>query len=297
MTKEDWIENPTVCFDHFVEKCSYSEKSIKSYKSTFNDLLRFVTEHNENLTTANIRIFHEWLKSKSVSYQTEIRYLSFISTVYDEMFNDGAIDENFAKQLVSQKMKVKKGKVAKRLPVALDEKEFDLLMTEINKAHILPRMRTVILILLSCGLRVTELCNLLAKDIHLDVEYPYLCVIGKGNKERQVPIPQEVCNDLASHEAELPNLNGYFVGVERNGQIAPYSPSGLFRMVQSVMRSAGIIKLRMSPHVLRHSYATRQLQGNVPIATLKMWLGHSSLQTTLIYEHSVVARSAIRPHL
>lgn len=297
MEKNDWVTNPAECFAVFLEKRDYSKKSCQTYKSVFNDLIEFLGKHNENLTTANERIFQEWMKTKPVSHNTGIRYLSFISSVLDEMFDDGAIDENFAKLLKEKKSKLKKGKTAKRLPVALDENEFNLLIAEIDKGYILPRVRIVVLILLSCGLRVDELCNLAVKDIHLDVEYPYLRVIGKADKEREVPIPDEVCNALEDHQSTLPDQNGFFIGVERKGKIDQYSPSGIFRMIQRLMSKAGIVKRRMSPHVLRHTYATRQLQGGVPIATLKMWMGHDSIATTMIYEHSVCARSSVRPTL
>ena len=135
------------------------------------------------------------------------------------------------------------------------------------------------------------------RDVYLDAEHPYLRVIGTGDKEREIPIPDELLVVLGQHEATLPTLNGLFVGVERNGELVAYTPSGVFKMIQKIMRSAGIVKRRMSPHVLRHTYATRQLQAGVPIATLRMWMGHSSIATTMIYESSVIARGSVRPKL
>lgn len=290
-----WVENPILCFDEYLESRGYSKKTRITYKSIFNGLVAFMGECGENLSSVNERILQEWLNKCAVSYQTEIRYLSLISAISDELFDKSIIDINSAKALIHKKSKLKRGKTAKRLPIALDEKEFDLLMTEISKPGVLPRRRIAILIMLGCGLRVSELCGLQVKSMHLDVERPYLSVIGKGDKEREVPIPEEICRDLALHEADLIDLGGCFIGVERNGIIEPFSPSGVFRMVQEVMRSAGIVKRRMSPHVLRHTYATRQLQAGVPMATLTMWMGHDSSVTTMIYQHAVIARSSVRP--
>lgn len=295
MKKCNWTDRPASCFDDFLESRSYSEKSRKSYKSVFCSFLEFMYKCGETLKTVNERILQEWLINLGVRHQTEIRYLGLMSSVFEEMVNQEIIVENFASSLIVKKTKLKRGKTGKRLPVALDEKEFDLLMLEINKPGVLPRRRIVVLILLGCGLRESELCDLRTQDIHLDAEQPYLRVIGKGDKEREVPIPEEICRDMAHYQDEIPTLTACFVGVERRGEWVPFSPSGIFRMVQELMRKAGIIKHRMSPHVLRHTYATRQLQAGVPIALLKMWMGHKSLTTTMIYEHSVAARSSVRP--
>ena len=297
MKNDDWASNPTVAYDIFLQKRGYSEKTVKSYKSVFNNFVAFLQNHKESLITANDRMMQEWLISVSVSHNTEIRYLSLLSSVFDEMFDAGDIDENFAKRLIDKKLKLKRGKAGKRLPVALDKNEFELLMAEIEKNNVLPRIKVTVLLLVGCGLRVSEYCELAAKDVYLDAEHPYLRVIGKGDKEREIPIPDELLVVLGQHEATLPTLNGLFVGVERNGELVAYTPSGVFKMIQKIMRSAGIVKRRMSPHVLRHTYATRQLQAGVPIATLRMWMGHSSIATTMIYESSVIARGSVRPKL
>ncbi len=297
MKNNDWVSNPVGAYDDFLKKRGYSEKTIKSYKSVFMNFLSFLEIHKEHLNTANDRVIQEWLISLSVCHNTEIRYLSVLSSVFDEMFDAGDIDENFAKRLIDKKLKMKRGKAGKRLPVAFDKNEFDLLMAEIGKEDVLPRIKITVLLLVGCGLRVSEYCDLAAKDVYLDAEHPYLRVIGKGDKEREVPIPDEVLVALGQHEATLPTLKGLFVGVERKGVLVAYTPSGVFKMIQKLMRSAGIVKRRMSPHVLRHTYATRQLQAGVPIATLRMWMGHSSIATTMIYESSVIARGAVRPKL
>lgn len=292
-----WVENPKACFDEFLNARAYSDKTQVTYKSVFYGFVTFIEKHNETLKTVNERIMQEWLIKCGVSHATEIRYLALLSDVFGELIDKSIVDENYAFLLKNKKTKLKKGKTAKRLPVALDEKEFNLLMSEINKDGTLPRIRITTLLLLACGLRETELCELKAKNVHLDVDQPYLSVIGKGNKEREVPIPDEICRDLELHESELPNLDGCFVGVERDGIVAEYSPSGVFRMIQGAMRRAGIVKRRMSPHVLRHTYATRQLQAGIPLATVSLWMGHDSVATTMVYQHAVIARSAVRPKL
>jgi len=295
MENRDWSSDPVGSFDDFLESRQYSEKSKTNYKSIFYDLLCFLARTDTKLELATDRTFNAWLENKAICDKTGIRYLSFISSILDEMFNDGAIDENFAKLLIDKKSKIKRGKSAKRLPVALDEKQFNLLIGKINDGVVLARARTVVLILIGCGLRVSELCNLMAKHVHLHEERPYLRVIGKADKEREVPIPEDILGDLIDHESRLPALDGYFIGVERNGLITKYSTSGVYRMVNGFIDAAGIEKDRKSPHVLRHTYATRQLQAGIPISTLKLWLGHDSIATTMIYEHSVAARTGMRP--
>lgn len=291
----NWVANPNECFLEFLKERNYSEKSIKSYKSIFGSLVHFITKHSYSLKTMNERILQEWMISCAISGKTEIRYLSLISSVLDILIEKSIIDENCARQLIDKKEKLKKGRSAKRLPVALSESEFNALIGVIGQPGVLPRVRMTVMMLAGCGLRVSELCDLQAKDVHVDVENPYLRVIGKGDKEREVPIPEEVCHEIEVYQASTPSASGYFLGVERKGVTEKYSPSGVFRMVQSAMRAAKIVKTRMSPHVLRHTYATRQLHAGIPIAILKMWMGHDSIVTTAIYEHSVVARSSVRP--
>lgn len=301
---DNWIDYPMEMFSRFLDARSYSEKSKIAYRSIFNAFVRWLHEHRQDLTSANGRVLQEWLLALGVTHQTEIRYLSFISTVFDQMFDDGAIDENFAKPLIDKKKRLKRGRKASRLPVALDEKEFNALIAKINEPEIMPRRRVAVLILLGCGLRADELCQLKTKDVHLDSDRPYLSVIGKGNKEREIPIPDDVRDALISYEEkERESMAGsFFIGVNRRESAnkkkwVALSPSGIYRAVQELMREAGIVKTRMSPHVLRHTYATRQLQAGVPLATLKMWMGHSSIATTMVYEHSVIARSGVRPRL
>lgn len=295
MESIDWNNEPDACFMELLIISKYSENTIKPYASVFGHFVRFLNEHSIIISSANECILKEWLIKCAVNDKTENRYLYIISLAFANMLESGLVEENWPELLIAKKKKLKKGRTGKREVVALDERQFRQLCDEYTKPGYHPRMRVVVQLLIGCGLRVSELCDLKASDVHLDLDAPYLTVIGKGDKERSIPIPDEIIGALRDQEAALPSLNGYFVGVEHNSKIVPYTPSGIYRMIQKMMQAAGIVKERMSPHVLRHTYATRQLQGGVPVAILKMWMGHESIITTIKYEHSVQARGAIRP--
>lgn len=297
MENLDWNNEPEACFMELLEIGNYSDKTMKTYNSVFCHFVRFLNDHSIVISSANERILKEWLIRCAVSDKSENRYLYIISLAFANMLEGGLVEENWPELLIAKKKKLKKGRTGKREIVALDDKQFRQLQDEYNKPSYHPRMRVVVQLLIGCGLRVSELCELKASDVHLDLDAPYLTVIGKGDKERSIPIPDEIVGALRDQEAILPSLSGYFVGVEHSNKIVPYTPSGIYRMIQKMMQGAGIVKERMSPHVLRHTYATRQLHGGVPVAILKMWMGHESITTTAKYEHSVQARGAIRPKL
>jgi len=297
----NWISKPEAAFEEYIETHKYSDKTKITYRSIFGELNAFISKHGFNLKTANERIFIEWLGSLAISQKTESRYLSVVARIYDELYESNIINENVIRLLIAKKIKDKKkdrSREEKRLPVSLNEKEFDLFIGIANHKKTLERQKIVALLLVGCGLREEELCRLEAKHVHLNVDNPYLRVIGKGNKEREVPIPEEICPELERYEAALPDLDGPFVGVERGGVLSPYSTSGVYRMIYGMMKKAGIVKKRMSPHVLRHTYATRQLQAGIHLATVSLWMGHDSVLTTNIYQHAVIARtSSARPRL
>lgn len=299
MTKT-WVSQPEARFNDFLRRCDYSENSCVSYRTVFFSFLRFLTKHELDLSSVTENIIKEWLRTCSIRAKTEIRYIAFFASVFNELVEELVIEENYAAILLwkrkNEKTKIK-GKAGRRLPVALNEKEFESFYLYTHSPNVLPRVRVVATVLAACGLRVDELCNLKVSDVHLDVEYPYLRVIGKANKEREVPIPDAVCAELEAHVASLPSLGGAFVGLERNGKLVPYSNSGIYKMIRGLMRKCEIVKAKISPHVLRHTYATRQLQAGIPLATLSLWLGHDSIATTMVYQHAVVARTSVRPIL
>lgn len=143
------------------------------------------------------------------------------------------------------------------------------------------RDRCILLLGLYCGLRVSEISRLRVADLDLNPDEPTLFVNqGKGGKDRYVPVPARILGDLRSL---VENRRGWvFPSPRTPGR--PLAVRTIFDVVRGAAREAGIER-RTSPHVLRHTYATRLLDADADLLTIKDLLGHASVATTQIYAH------------
>ena len=193
----------------------------------------------------------------------------------------------------------------KRLPVALDNNESVLLLrgTQLNEADSFQVMRIKMLIRLMyyTGLRQAEAATLTVSSCHIQDEHPFIQVIGKGNKERVIPITQESKAEIESYlsyRLDWFNRNGipynHYLFSHRDG--STFSGSGVYRMVEKVLTDCGITKPKMGPHILRHTFATRQLAAGIAPAVVKLWMGHSSMNILFKhYEHVINSPKGITP--
>ena len=135
------------------------------------------------------------------------------------------------------------------------------------------------LLMYACGLRITEAATLEVTAI--DGIIGFIRVIGKGNKERQVPLPQPVLAELRSLWKTHRDKRRLFPSPRQEGPISRYA---LWLTFKQAVRAAGITR-RITPHSLRHSYATRLLESGVDIRVVQILLGHARIGTTAIYTH------------
>jgi integrase/recombinase XerD len=153
------------------------------------------------------------------------------------------------------------------------------------------RDRTLIEVLYATGLRVSELVGLRAADLHIDAGY--LTCIGKGSKERLVPVGDEAAGWLKRYlrdgrPALLGGRSSTHLFVNARGGDA-LTRSGFWRILSAYGRAAGITRA-ISPHVLRHSFATHLLERGADLRAIQLMLGHADLSTTQIYTHVLEAR-------
>jgi site-specific recombinase XerD len=139
--------------------------------------------------------------------------------------------------------------------------------------------KTAMLLMYACGLRITEAATLEVTAI--DGINGFIRVIGKGNKERQVPLPQPVLAELRSLWKTHRDKRWLFPSPRQEGPISRYA---LWLTFKQAVRAAGITR-RITPHSLRHSYATRLLESGVDIRVVQILLGHARIGTTAIYTH------------
>lgn len=178
-------------------------------------------------------------------------------------------------------------KIGRKLPDTLSENEIDALIAEIDLSK--PqgeRNRAIIEMLYSCGLRVSELTNLKLSDLYFDEGF--INIIGKGDKQRFVPIneyTQKYINiytgEIRNHMKVVPQSKDILFLNRRGKQL---TRAMIFSIVKTLAQKAGITK-NISPHTFRHSFATHLLQNGADLRSIQQMLGHESITTTEIYMH------------
>lgn len=219
-------------------------------------------------------VYHSGFEPKS-----QARMLSGIKNFYHYLLKTGKIQVNPTQQL-------ERPKLGRYLPVVLSVQEVDSMIKAIDLSLPLGhRNQAMIEILYGCGLRVTELVNLKFEQLHLDNQY--IRVIGKGDKERMVPIGSKAIHSL-SHYLTVRKLqkvatgDGSYVFLSQRGR--RLNREMVFQIVKSLALTAGI-KKDISPHTLRHSFATHLIQGGADLRSVQDMLGHESITTTELYTH------------
>ena len=242
--------------EHLENIRGYSDLTIKSYDISITKALSFIEIINEdekiilNLMPYRIHIAH--LNSKTISKNlSAIR--SFVSYL-----NEKSIDVSLeANESV---------KIAKTLPKPISHK---YIVEAINGAELQEKL--VVTLLYTLGLRISELSSLKLEDIGQE----WIRILGKGNKERDVPLLNSSRDILDEYLTSFTPKKFLF---EKNGE--KLSENSLRYMVNKVFRD---VSLKVTPHQLRHSYASSLLNGGAPIVDVSELLGHSSMATTQIY--------------
>ena len=256
--------------------------SIESYKYDltifYNDIKNKL--ENNNLHKLKIEFIYDFIKNQSINRISSATIKRRVSTI-----------RNFYLFLQKREVisfivpEIKTPKIGIKLPNYLSIEEVDKLLSapDINTFKGL-RDKTMLEIMYSCGLRVSELISLKKKDIN--IKNSFIRIIGKGNKERIIPIGEialEYLNkyfELLSYNSKLNNSKNVFIN--KNG--LPLTRQYFFKIIKYYSIKANINK-NISPHTLRHSFATHLLENGAPLIAVKNLLGHESINTTQIYTH------------
>ncbi len=173
--------------------------------------------------------------------------------------------------------KLKPPKVPKSLPKALTREEVRKLLSVIPPTK--TRDRLIVFLLYGAGLRVSELCNLKKSDV--DFERGLILVrSGKGAKDRVVPLPDALVSEIRNYLSKREDESEYLIVEDRRSEKGRLSPKTVWYLLRKYGNRAGI---RVTPHMLRHSFATHMLENGVDIRAIQELLGHSNLSTTQIY--------------
>ena len=261
---------------------NYSPNTLEAYQHDLRHLLDYCEREGKEplaLKLEDLQHFAATIHELGIGPTSQARILSGVRSFYRYLLLDGYIDNDPTELLESPRL-------GEHLPEVLSTEEVDQLEDSIdlstNEGH---RNRAIIEVLFSCGLRVSELVNLKYSDLFL--EEGYIRVMGKGSKERLVPISERAIHELDNWRS-VRNLMVIKPGEEDyvflNRRGAHLTRTMILIMIKRQAEAAGIAKT-ISPHTLRHSFATALLEGGADLRVIQALLGHESIGTTEIYTH------------
>ena len=270
-----------------------TENTREAYLS---DILKFQQtlassgKEADKVSTEDLHGFVAAMHDLGISPRTQARFISSLRSFYTFLKLEGLTSVNPALQLEMPH-------IGLHLPEVLTVEEINAMIGECDISDILGRRnRAMMELLYSCGLRVSELVNLQLDNIYPDESY--LMISGKGNKQRIVPISDTalhlllswITDDRPTFDIQPKAENTVFLNRRGNA----LTRNMVFIIVRQLAELAGIDKT-ISPHTLRHSFATHLLEGGAPLNIIQQMLGHSSIATTEIYLH--VDRTRLRDEI
>ena len=265
---------------------SLSKNSIEAYSLDVEKLFQYSQtlespiNNPANIETRHIQDLLQWINEMGMSQHSQSRILSGIRSFYTYLAIEGEVTQNPAELIESPRL-------IQRLPEFLSVEEIEQLISalDLSKPEGM-RNKALLEVLYGCGLRVSELINLKLSNLSLEIEF--IKVVGKGNKERLVPIGQSAIKHLKHYIEEVrvhapikPGKEDY-VFINRLG--TPLSRVMIFMIIKDLALKAGI-KKNISPHTFRHSFATHLIEGGADLRAVQEMLGHESITTTEIYTH------------
>jgi integrase/recombinase XerD len=261
-----------------------AQNSIDSYSGDVKKLIAFLEENEMSfspitITDAEIQQFI-YKVSTEINARSQARLISGLRNFFDYLIFEEYRKTNPTDLLESPK-------IGRKLPDTLSENEINTIIATIDLSE--PqgeRNRTILETLYSCGLRVSELINLQLSDLFF--EEGFIRVIGKGNKQRFVPINWQAQQFIATYINEirvhLSVQKGFEDTVFLNRRGKKLTRVMIFTIVKNLAEKAGIHK-KISPHTFRHSFATHLLERGADLRAIQQMLGHESITTTEIYMH------------
>ena len=264
---------------------SLSGNSVDAYLSDIEKLVQYFQSVNlspnlNEISTADLKAFISWLNELGMLASTQARVISGLKAFFNYLILEDIVVNNPMALIEAPKL-------SRKLPDTLNINEINQLIDAIDASK--PegiRNKAILEVLYGCGIRVTELTELKISNLFPQIEF--VKVIGKGNKERLVPIGGVALKllDLYMHQVrvhmKIKKGNEDFIFLNRFG--AKLSRISIFNLIKSLAITTGI-KKTISPHTLRHSFATHLIEGGADLRAVQEMLGHSSITTTEIYTH------------
>jgi integrase/recombinase XerD len=264
---------------------SLSANSVEAYIHDIEKLVQFLDYRKidstpDKITLQQLKAFVQWVNELGMTSITQARVISGIRAFYKYLLVEDLVDSDPATLLEAPKL-------SRKLPVFLSVEEIDKLIAavDLSKAEG-ERNKAIIESLYSCGLRVSELVNLKLSCLYFEIGY--IKVIGKGDKERIIPIGNSAIKQITiyldhirTHQHIKPG-NEDVLFLNRRG--AKLTRVMIFTIIKDLAKKIKLKKI-ISPHTFRHSFATHLIEGGADLRAVQEMLGHESITTTEIYTH------------
>lgn len=259
-----------------------SDNTIEAYIDDIEKLLRYLDTTDESwkdVQRDTLVNFVCTLQDLGIVARSQARVISGIKSFFRFVLLEGLIENDPSEQLETPRL-------GRHLPSILTVDEINAMIASIDLTiHEGQRNRTILEVLYSCGIRVSELVGLKLSQLYLDDEY--ICVEGKGGKQRLVPISPTAIDEIKLYlqsrsELDIKPGEEDYLFLNRRGR--HMSRVMVFYIVRNACEQCGI-KKRVSPHTLRHSFATHLLENGANLRAIQNMLGHESITTTEVYVH------------
>lgn len=271
---------------------SLSDNTVDAYLTDLDKLLAYLTLENINILDVrleNLEDFSAGLHDIGIHPRSQARILSGIRSFYRFLIMEDYLESDPTELLESPQTGFK-------LPEVMTVEEIDLLIGSIDRGTKEgQRNRAILETLYSCGLRVSELCNLKLSELYF--EEGFIKVEGKGSKQRLVPISPRAIKEIRLYFTDR-NLMKIKPGFEDFVFISNFGKNisriMVFHIIKELAERIGL-KKKISPHTFRHSFATHLLEGGANLRAIQCMLGHESIGTTEIYTH--IDRNMLRSEI
>ncbi|MFC2948252.1 site-specific tyrosine recombinase XerD [Virgibacillus sediminis] len=277
-------------FFHYLQiERGLSENTLNSYRRDLDKYIRYVKNVEQksswdDVTRNDIIGFLHWLKDSGKSSATMSRHVSSIRSFHQFLIREQLVNQDASLHIETPRKE-------RKLPDVLSMEEVDALLSIPGSTPLAIRNKAMLELLYATGLRVSELITLKVSDLHLTMGF--VQCLGKGERERIVPIGKTAEKAVRQYLEESrgllikrrPGENILFV----NQHGKPLSRQGFWKILKAAVREAGI-KKTITPHTLRHSFATHLLENGADLRIVQEMLGHVDISTTQIYTHVTKSR-------
>lgn len=269
--------------DYLRNECHLAENTVKSYERDMKHFMKWLGNRSiPVLTIQDLSGYVGWLNQLSLAPSSIARHVVSLRSFYKYLQLEAVVKDNVADLLTTQKM-------WERVPEILSPRQVEAFLYAPRKTDTYwQRDRAILEVLYATGCRVSEVCDLTVPDVNLKKRQ--IRCEGKGGKQRVVPIGQRAIEAIELYLEKLrarlnrlsPDDQKNFLFLSRGGK--RLDRHQIFRLIKRYALRAGI-EASISPHSLRHSFATHLLAGGADLRQVQEMLGHASIQTTQIYTH------------